>query len=153
MKTVMILVTTIGITALSTSQAYAQECANPRNSVLGNIKCNQGIATCHQGPRTGEYGSVGCAGTADCLSPSSIAKSVGAVRRQQWGVNARCASPLVGEARGGSTTTNNQSTATAVFAWVQLQGQYVAGHYGFSQLTSDFFAGLVDDDDLIKGLC
>lgn len=154
-KVLFNLIAAIAIIEVSAINVYAQQCANPKNSALGSINCGGNQATCHQGPKTALGGAVRCTCSATCLSPQAITASVAATRGVQWGsyIGPPCNSPLLGYAEGGTTTNNNPSTATAVYAFVQLEGNYVGGPYSLSQQTVDCFDGTVDDDPPINGLC
>jgi hypothetical protein len=130
--------------------AYGQDCLKPRNSVLANIDCGRGRATCRV-QKTAISGTARCTCSATCLSPRSITSSIAATRGVQWGANQPCSAPLIGYAEGGTTTTNNPSTATAVYAYAELQGEYVGNPS--SRQTVDCFQGVVDDEELITGVC
>lgn len=120
------------------------------NSVLGAINCGGGQATCFQ-QSTAQQGLVRCTCTANCLANQCITPSVAATRAVQWGANTPCAAPLTGKATGGTTTTNNPSTTTAVFAKTELSGAYIGTRT--SKQTADCFLGLVVDEPVIVGIC
>jgi hypothetical protein len=141
----------LGFTAL---HSHAQtQC---KNSVLGNINCGGGQATCFQA-KIGTGGAVRCTCTATCLSPSSILPSVSATRAVSWGDyipgGKACATALYGKAQGGTESNTNSTTATAVFAFTSLEGQFINGPYASSIQSMDCFLGLVDNTPPIVGLC
>ena len=147
---------TIGLAFLGITGLNSQAQTQCKTSVLGNINCGGGQATCFQS-KIGTGGAVRCTCSATCLSPSSITPSVSATRAVQWGNyipgGQACATNLYGKAQGGTESNTNSTTATAVFAFTSLQGQFINGPYASSTQSMDCFQGLVADDDVIVGLC
>lgn len=135
---------------LSVAGIYAQQCTR---SVLSNINCGGGAATCHQF-HVGYTGAVRCTCTATCSSPSSITGTVGASRQVQWGQNAPCSSALTGRAYGDTTgTVRNPTVASGVYVEVSLQGNFAGGPYQSSAQQVDCFLGTIVDDAPVIGLC
>lgn len=131
--------------------AIATAAFGQRNSVLGNINCGSGRATCTE-LHSGNTGAVRCTCTADCLAPACTIPDVAATRAVEWGVDGPCIFSLTGTATGGTTTTSNAYTQTAVFAKTIVTGAYI-GLPRSSQQTADCFNGLVLDEPVIRGLC
>lgn len=145
MKCLIIFVTCVLLVELSAVNSRAQ-------SVLGNINCGNGIATCLQ-QSTGTTGAVRCSCSATCLSSACITSSVASTRAVQWGVapTMPCIFAITGTARGGTTATSNPSTQTAVFTSVTVTGA-VIGTTSSKQVV-DCFNGTIQDDPLIAAIC
>jgi hypothetical protein len=99
------------VAAFSGLNARSQMC-----SVMSNINCGSGTASCFQ-QKENYSGGVRCTCTATCLSPYSITKSVAATSAVQWGQapGKVCASPLTGTAQGGGAVGNHASIVSGVF--------------------------------------
>lgn len=125
-------------------------------SVLGNIDCGGGQATCTQSS-TAQSGAVRCTCTAQCLSAQSITKTVGATRQVAWGTyksgSGACAFPVTGEAYGRSEQPPNSGTYSAVNAEVTVSGQGIAVNRTSSVQTVDCFQGTIENDANISGVC
>lgn len=134
------------------SQANAQQC----KSVLSNIDCGGGQATCTQ-LSSGVSGAVRCTCTAQCLSPSSITTGVAATRQLQWGTyvpgSGACSVTVTGNAYGRTEAPPNSGTVSAVNAQVTVSGQGIVVNSTSSVQTVDCFQGTVENDANISGAC
>jgi len=132
---------------LSTGLSPGQQCSV---SVLGNINCGAGRATCFA-QQSGPRGVVSCKCTATCLSPNSIQATVQATRGFSWGQNSPCAGGLTGKAWGETAGYEYVTIMTGVHA----QDQVIGGVIGIlgSSYQEDCFYGVVEDDPEITGLC
>jgi hypothetical protein len=123
-----------------------------QTSVLGNIDCGGGQATCFQ-QKSGVSGAVRCTCSATCLSSACVTKTVASTRAFQWGMPPvqPCIFSVTGTATGGTTATSNPSTQTAVFTTNSITG-LVIGTTSSKQVV-DCFAGTIQDDPLIGAIC
>jgi hypothetical protein len=138
------------LSLLSTGRSLlvGQQCSV---SVLGNLDCGFGRATCFS-QQSGPRGVVSCTCTANCLSPNSIQGTVRAMRGFSWGQNSPCAGGLTGKAWAESAGWEYVTIVTGVHAQDQVSGGGVIGILGGSH-QEDCFYGIVEDDPEIKGLC
>ena len=124
-------------------------------SVLGSINCGGNQSTCFSQIQA-TSGAVRCTCMANCLSPRCITGSVGSTRGMQWGSyvtgGKNCYFTLTGAAKGGTTTTSNPSTTTAVYTQVTVSGIYISPLRSSKQVV-DCFNGTVTNETLIFGLC
>jgi hypothetical protein len=120
-------------------------------SLLGNINCGGGQATCYQ-LKTAVSGGVRCTCTATCLSPASSYPSVAATRSFQWGFPNNCNFNITGTATGGTAAVAGKSVFSSVFAEVTAAGPSIALNT-YSRQQVDCFQGDFWDDPPILGLC
>ncbi len=141
----------ITFSALLCSDLNAQS-----NSVLGSINCGGNQATCNQSSLNKYSGAVRCTCSAACLAPSCTYPDVASTRGVSWGNyvagGAACLFELSGTATGGTQSTANPSTATAVYTQVTLSGLYLAVARTSKQVV-DCFEDTIQNDNLILGFC
>ena len=142
----------IRIAIYLTLLGWAGNHCQAQNSVLGNINCGGNQATCFQ-QSSGSSGAVRCTCSADCLSNSCTTSSVASTRAVQWGLPPLqpCLFSVTGTATGGTTATSSPSTQTSVFTSTTITG-VVIGTSSSKQVV-DCFAGTIQDDPLIGGIC
>jgi len=144
-------------TCLTSAVALVCFCAvsaRAQTSVLGNINCGGGKATCNY-VSTQSSGSLRCTCTATCLPCNSFVPDVAASRTIEWGVPVNgfaCTLPISVSIVGG-TDTWGSSAYSSVYVQNTVEGVYVPDGSQTSIQQDDCFDGLVVNDPPIAGIC
>ena len=145
--TCMTLVVLAALASLYPSKAPAQ-------SVLDNINCGGGRATCNY-VSTKSSGYLSCTCTATCLSCASAVPDVAATRSFEWGTYVNdfpCTLPISVSIVGG-TDSWKTTTQSSVYVQNAVTTLLLPGGEQTSTQQDDCFDELVIDDPPIKGLC
>jgi hypothetical protein len=142
-----ILTILIALALFSAASAYGQ------TSVLDNINCGGGQATCSY-YSTNSSGALRCTCTATCLCGGQ--SSLAASRSIQWGTYVNgfaCTLPISVSISGGSERGPGTTTYSSVYVQNVVTGVYVPDGSETSTQQDDCFDGLVVNDPPIEGLC
>jgi len=145
-NTILLMLAALGL--FSAASARAQ------TSVLGNIDCGGGQATCSY-YSTKSSGALRCTCTATCLCGGGQS-SVAASRSIQWGTYVNgfaCTLPISVSIVGGSERGPGSTTYSSVYVQNTVTGVYVPDGSETSIQQDDCFNGLVVNNPPIGGLC